>query len=111
VQAVDARGQDGLHRAGHVDRGQVVRQPVHPSLTRQRTRLDQRADALLDEERVTVGALDQQALERVQAGVGPEEDLEQHLGTLPWQRVDPKPGVDGLVAPVVRILGPMAGEQ
>ena len=71
-QAVDARGQDGLHRSGHVDRGQVVRQLVVASLARQRTRLDQRPDALLDEERVALGALDQESLEWVQAGVGPE---------------------------------------
>src|SRR6185436_19642429 len=75
------------------------------------SRLDQRADALLDKERIALGALDQQALERVQARIGPEEDLEQHLGTLPWQRVDPEPGVDGLVAPVMRILEPMADEH
>jgi hypothetical protein len=58
-QTVDARGQDGLHRVGHVDRRQVARQLVLPPVTRQRTRLDQRPDALLDEERITVGALDQ----------------------------------------------------
>jgi hypothetical protein len=42
-----------------VDRGQVARQQVLSPVTRQRTRLDQRADALLHEERIAVGALDQ----------------------------------------------------
>ena len=77
-QAVDARGQDGLHRAGHVDGGQVARQLVGASRARQRARLDQRSYTLLEEKRIALGSPDQEALERVQAGVAPEEYLEQH---------------------------------
>src|SRR6266404_4375974 len=110
-QAVDARGQNGLHCAGHVDRRQATRQLVGASWARQCARLDQRPDTLLDEERIALGALDQEALERVQTGVAPEEDLEQHLGTLPLERLNPELRVGGLTAPVMRILGPIADEQ
>src|SRR5260370_11777161 len=61
-QAVDARGQNGLYRAGHMDRRQATRQSVGASCARQSARLDQRPDALLDEERVALRALDQEPL-------------------------------------------------
>ena len=110
-QTVDARGQNVLYRAGHVDRRQAAHQMVGASGARDCARLDQRPDALLDEERIALGALDQEPLERTQPGVGPEEDLEQRLGALPGQRVDPQLRVGGRAAPVMRIVGPMAHEQ
>src|SRR4029077_929105 len=110
-ETIDARGQNGLHCAGHVDRRQATRQLVGASWARQCARLDQRTDTLLDKERIALGALDQEALERVQAWVVPEEHIEQRFGTVPWQRVDPDLRVGGLAAPGMRILGPMADEQ
>jgi len=110
-QTVDARSQDGLHRAGHMNGGQGVRQPIVASRTRQRARLDQRSYALLEKKRIALGSLDQESLERVQAVVAPDEYLEQQLGTFPLQRVDPELRVVGLAAPAMSILGPIAAEQ
>ena len=50
-QAVDARGQDRLHRGRDLDRSTGLRQPVGAALADQRPGLDQRPHALLEEER------------------------------------------------------------
>ena len=47
------------------------RQAIRAALAREHLRLDQRADALLEEERVALGPLDQERLERARARVRP----------------------------------------
>ena len=53
------------------------RQAIGAALARQGPGLDQRPHALLQEERVALGPRDQQALERLEAGVGPEQRAEE----------------------------------
>ena len=55
--------------AGTCDARDGLRQPIGAALADQHAGLDQRADALLEEERVALGPLDQQALERLEARV------------------------------------------
>src|SRR5260370_12786107 len=74
-QTVDARGQNGLHCAGHVDRRQTTRQLVGASWARQCARLDQRANTLLDEKWIALGPLYQEALDQLQASLPPSQDL------------------------------------
>ena len=67
-----------------------LRQPIRVPLPRQRLRLHQRSDALLEEEGVPVGPLDQQSLEGLKSGVIPEQGSQQLFGALRWQGVDPQ---------------------
>jgi hypothetical protein len=62
-EPVDARGQDGLGRGRNLEALGRLRQAIRPPLARQDPRLDERPDALLEEERVPLGSLDQEPLE------------------------------------------------
>ena len=82
VQAVDARGQDGLDGGGHP---QLLNRPgelVGASLARQGPRLNEGPRALLREEGIGVRPLDQQDLERGKGFVSAEERTEQFVGVL-----------------------------
>ena len=57
--------------AGTADRLDRPGQTIGAALPDERPRLDQRPHALLEEERVALGPLDQQSLERLQAGSAP----------------------------------------
>ena len=103
-QPVDARGQDRLHRGRHLDGRQRLRQAVGPRLAHQPLRFHQGVHALLQEERVALGALDQQGFERRQAGVIPQQGMQERLGAGRWQRVQPQLRVGGLVAPAVLVF-------
>ena len=74
-------------------------------------RLHKGADALFEEERVAVGPLGQQPLERLQRRISAEQGGEQLVGALRRERVDPKLGVVGLAPPTVAVLGPVVHEQ
>src|SRR5262249_23335662 len=53
----------------------------------------------------------EQGCERLQAGVVPEQGVQQLVGTQWRQRVQPQLCVRGLAAPAVLILGPVVDEQ
>ena len=76
-QPVDAGGQHGLHRRRDLDGREGPCQPVGTALAGQRSGLDERPHALLQEERVPLGPLDQHALERVERSVGPDQRAEE----------------------------------
>ena len=84
---------------------------IGAALPGQHPRLDERADALLQEERVPLGALDQEALERPEGRVRAREPVQQGLGALGRQGVEPELGVVGLAAPAMRVLGAVVHEQ
>ena len=86
-------------------------QPVGAALAGQDLRLDQRPDALLEEEGVPLGPLDQQSLERLEGRIGPEQDVQQLLGALRWQGIDPELAVVALAAPGVLVLGAVVDEE
>ena len=71
----------------------------------------QGTDALLQKKGVTLGALDQEPLERHQAGIVPQEGLQQFLGARGGQGVEPELGVVSLVPPAVLVLRAVVDEQ
>ena len=71
-QPVDARRQYRLHRGRHLQAGQGLRQPIGTRRADEHPRLHQGAHALLQKERITPGACDQQlSVEGRQAGRRP----------------------------------------
>ena len=67
-QPIDPRGQHRLHRRRDLKRPGALRRVIVPALAPQDPGLDQRPHALLQEEGVAVGPLDQQARERRRLG-------------------------------------------
>jgi len=62
-QPVDASGQDRLDRGGHRDGLERLGQAIGPALAGERARLDERADGLLEEQRVALRPCGQHVLE------------------------------------------------
>ena len=110
-QAVDPGGQDGLDRGRHLDVGEDLRQPVRAALADERLGLDQRPNALLQEEGIALGPLDQDRREGLDRPVLAKEAVEQLDGALGRQRIEPELGVVGLAAPAVLVLGPVVDEE
>ena len=73
--------------------------------------LHQRPHALLQEEGIALGALDQELLERRQAGVVPQQGLEEFVGARRRQRVEPQLRVVGLAAPAVLVLRAVVDQE
>ena len=86
-------------------------QPIARRARRPAPRLDQRPHALLEEERVALGALDQQPLERRERWGRRRAARPAVLGALRRQRVEAELAVVGLAAPAVLVLGPVVHEQ
>ena len=110
-QAVDARCQDGLHSGGNPQLRDGPGETIGAAVPRQRRGLHQGPHALLDEKGVRLRPLDQEALERAEGGVGPEQSLEELVGAFGRQGIDTELPVEGLAAPGVLILGPVVDEQ
>jgi hypothetical protein len=64
-EPVDARGQNGLHGSGDLDSLRLPRGTVASRLAGEHSSLDQDAHALLEEQRVTFRAIEQQLPEAV----------------------------------------------
>src|SRR6266852_7398005 len=73
--------------------------------------LHQGPHALLQEEGVALGLLDEKLLERLEPAVGTQEGLEEVLSALGAQRVKPELRVVGLAPPAVLVLGAVVDEQ
>src|SRR5262249_21913958 len=110
-QPVDTRCQDGLYGGWHLDRLQGLPQTVSPTLALQDPGFHQRAHALLQEEGIAPSTCNEQVRERLQAGVVPEQGVQELIGAQRWQRVQPQLCVIGLAAPAVLVLGPVVDEQ
>ena len=76
-QPVDACRQHRLHRGRHLKARQRLRQAIGAALAHQHPGLHQRAHALLQEEGVALGARNQERRERPQAGIVPEQGLQE----------------------------------
>ena len=110
-QAVDARGQDGLHGGGDLQVLDGPGEPVGAALAGQGRRLHQGPHTLLEEERIGFRPLDQELLERAEGHVRAEERIEQLVGALGRQGIDPELAVVGLAAPGVLVLGAVVDEE
>ena len=75
-QAVDARGQDGLHGGGDLEVFDGPSEPVGATLAGQGRCLHQGPHTLLEEERIRFRPLDQELLERAERRVSAEERIE-----------------------------------
>src|SRR2546425_162718 len=68
-ETVNPGGQDGLHRRRDTDGTDVAHQTVRAMLADERVGLNQRADALFEEERVAPRMCDEEPLQRSQRNV------------------------------------------
>jgi hypothetical protein len=80
------------------------REPVGAALTGQGPGLHQGPHTLLEEQVIGFRPLDQAPLERAEGRVRAEERLEQLVGALGRQRIDPELTVVGLATPGVAVL-------
>ena len=109
---VDARRQHRLHRGRHLDTRERLGQAVGPLAADQHLRFHQGAHTLLQEERVALGALDQALLERREAGVVPQQGVDECLGRCSRGNGSSRScSIVGLTAPVVSILRAIGDEQ
>jgi hypothetical protein len=110
-QAVDPCGQDALHGGGdrHVLDGPG--EPVGAAVTGQGPRVHQGPHTLLEEEGIPLRPLDEELLERAEGRIGAEERLEQRVGVLGWQGINPELAVVGLAAPGVLVLGAVVDKE
>ena len=109
-QPVDPRRQDRLRRRRDLPRLRRPRHPIGPPIPNEHLGLHQRLHALLEEEGVALGPLDQRALEGLERPVLAQQGGEQLFGGLGRQRIDPELGVVGLAPPRVLVLGTVADE-
>ena len=86
-------------------------EPVGAALAGQGRRLHQGPHTLLEEEGIRFRPLDQELLERAEGRVGAEERIEQLVGALGRQGIDPELAVVGLAAPGVLVLGAVVDEE
>jgi hypothetical protein len=108
-EPVDPGRQDHLHGRRDLDRLDRPGETKGPALPGERTRLHQRPNGLLQEERVA--ALDEELLKRGEPGVVAEKSFQQLPCTLGRKRVEPHLTVEGLAPPAVLVLGPVVHEQ
>ncbi len=101
---VDAGGQHRLHRGRHLNGRQRLRQAVGPGFAHQHPGLHQGAHALLQKEGVALGARNQELLEGRQAGIVPQQGLQELVSAGRRQRVEPQLRVVRLAAPAVLVL-------
>src|SRR5215475_4892460 len=87
-ETIDPRGQDGLGRGRDLKRRGSPGEAICRAVTGQHARFHERPYTLFQEERIALRPLDEQALERAQAGVLTQQGAEQRLGALRGQRID-----------------------
>ena len=110
-QPVDAGRQHRLHRGRHLNGRQRLRQAIGSRLADQHPGLHQGAHALLQKEGIALGARDQELLERRQAGVIPQQGLQELVRAGRRQRVEPQLRVVGLAAPAVLVLRAIVDQE
>src|SRR5262249_19940640 len=110
-QSVDTGGQDSLYCGWRLDGRQGLGQAIGTPLTDQDSSLHQGAYALFQEEGVALSTRNQELGERRQAGVVPEQGLQELVGTHSWQRVQPQLRVVRLRSPAVLVLRSIVDEK
>ena len=100
-----------MHAGRHFHRRHEPDEPVVAGRAVKRAGLDQRADALLEKERVAGRALAQHRGERNQRGIAAEQRLQEGAGGVGGQRVEPQLRVIRLAAPGMTILRAIIHEQ
>src|SRR5437899_1957332 len=110
-QAVDASREDRLNGGGHPDLTGRPPAPVVATIADERACLDRRSHAFLEEERVAAGAFDQNRLDRCRGVLTSHQAIEEDVGILRRERIEPELRVVALVAPGVLVFGTIAQEK
>src|SRR5262244_2530830 len=110
LEPVDPGGEQRLHRCRDVNLADIRCEAVRTPFAEEGSCLRQGMDTLLQEEGVSLGALDEEALQRCKAGVLSHQALEECLCTLRHERSDTKLADAGLAPPAGVILGPIVHE-
>jgi hypothetical protein len=110
-KAIHAGGQNRLDRRRHPRDLEGTLQAIRTPLADQGLRLDECLDALLNEERIPFGQLDQGTRHWAEARIIPEERPQQLVGVLRGQWVEPQLAVVGLAAPRVLVIRPIVHEE
>src|SRR5262249_57054692 len=114
-ETIDSRGEECLH-AGRDLQCPVERAARRPlaigtALSDKKLCLDECPNAFLKEERVPIGAVNQELLERTKSAIASNENVEELVSALRWQGIDPELMVRRLAAPRVLVLWPIVDEQ
>jgi hypothetical protein len=104
-------GQDRLNGRGDLEGGRRGHQAIGAPLPRQSTRFHQAPDALFEEERVALGALDQTSCERQQLRPGAEQGGQEFLGDGGGQRIDVHARVVRPAQPTVIVFRAIAHDE
>jgi hypothetical protein len=110
-EPVDARRQDRLHRRRHVDGLRGLHESVRAALAQKRPIVDEAPHALLEEQGIALGPREKEPLQEIEAGVAPEQRLQQFGRSLRRERVQPELAVVRLPAPAVPVFRPVIEEQ
>src|SRR5262245_26257346 len=110
-ESIDPPGEQRLHRCWHSDRRDVRRQAVRASFTGEDSGLHQGPHGLFEEERVALGLIDQQTLERRNLGNVTHQSPQELLGALRGQRVDSELTIVSLTSPGVSVFGSVVDEK
>ena len=108
---VDARGEDGLDGRRDLDGVHRPFEAIGSALAREGSGLDQRPHALLQEERVSLRAPDEEPADLRHPRAATEEALQQLAGGPRRQRVEPDLLVVGFASPSVPVLRPIVHQQ
>ena len=112
-EPVDASSEDGLDRRRDAVSSSGRTRRYAPRSPASAPALDERLHALLEEERVALGPVDQAPPERRHGGVGvePEEVVQQLVGAGRGQWIDPQLRVERLAPPGVLVLGTVVHQK
>src|SRR4029077_5935967 len=99
------------NRQAMVEPGIRFPRAVRTGLSDEKVGLDERPDALLEEEGVALGPLDQELFERSKIAVASEKGLKELVSARRGQRVDPDLVIRHLAAPTVLVLGSIVDEK
>src|SRR5262249_29316380 len=110
-ETIDAGGNDRPHGRGKVDTLNRPGEPIGSPRSGQRTCLYQGPDAFLEEEGITLRAVDQQSAQIRQVRGVPEQALQVLLCAGGRQGVEADLLVVRLAPPAVRILRPVVHEE
>jgi hypothetical protein len=110
-QPVNTCRQYRLHRGGHLNRREGLRQPIGARRPDQHLRFHQSTHTFLQEEWVALRARDQERRQRRHAGIGAEQRLEDCCRAGRRQWVEPQLRIVGLTPPAVPVLGAVVDQQ
>src|SRR5271154_5872002 len=110
-QPIDTRRQNPLYRRWNLQIAKWPREPGGATIADQRPLIEQDLHRLFHEERIALGFLDDQALERSDCSAVAEQGRQHRLGALPAQRIEPQLRVVSLAIPLMRILRAVVHQQ